>query len=140
MRIIRGRKALVTGAAAGIGRAIALALAREGADLYLVDIDAERLEIVAGEARQHGVTVVTDVCDLSDEAQVSAAAGRVRAAWGGLAILVNNAGVTWYGATETMTPAQWRRIIAINLLAPVQLFAELLPLLAKAEEEHVLNV
>ena len=51
MRIIRGRKALVTGAAAGIGRAIALALAREGADLFLIDIDAEKLEAVAREAR-----------------------------------------------------------------------------------------
>ena len=51
MRIIRGRKALVTGAAAGIGRAIALALAREGADLFLVDIDAAKLEAVAREAR-----------------------------------------------------------------------------------------
>jgi 3-oxoacyl-[acyl-carrier protein] reductase len=140
MRIIRRRKALVTGAAAGIGRALAFALAREGADLYLVDIDAERLAAVAAEARQHGVTVIIDVCDLSDEAQVSAAAGRVEAAWGGLDILVNNAGVSWYGPTETMTPAQWRRILAINLLAPVQLFAELLPLLAKAEEAHVLNV
>ena len=47
MRIIRGRKALVTGAAAGIGRALALALAREGADLFLVDIDAAELEAVA---------------------------------------------------------------------------------------------
>ena len=47
MRVIRGRKALVTGAAAGIGRAIALALAREGADLFLIDIDGEKLEAVA---------------------------------------------------------------------------------------------
>jgi 3-oxoacyl-[acyl-carrier protein] reductase len=140
MRIIRRRKALVTGAAAGIGRAIALALAREGADLFLIDIDAEKLEAVAREARALGVTAIADICDLSDAAQISAAAERLAAAWGGLDILINNAGVTWYGPTETMTPAHWQRILAVNLLAPVQLFAELLPLLAAAEEAHVLNV
>ena len=140
MRIIRGRKALVTGAATGIGRAIALALAREGADLFLVDIDAAKLEAVAREARALGVTAIADICDLSDAAQVSAAVERLAAAWGGLDILINNAGVTWYGPTETMTAEQWRRILAINLLAPVQLFAELLPLLAAADEAHVLNV
>ena len=140
MRIIRGRKALVTGAAAGIGRALALALAREGADLFLIDIDADRLEAVAREARELGVTAVADRCDLSDAAQVSAAVERLTAAWGGLDILINNAGVSWYGPTEAMTPAQWQRILAVNLLAPVQLFAELLPLLAAADEAHVLNV
>ena len=140
MRVIRGRKALVTGAAAGIGRAIALALAREGADLFLVDIDAGKLEAVAREARLHGVAAIADICDLSDAAQISAAVGRLAAAWGGLDILINNAGVSYYGPTEAMTPEQWRRIMAVNLLAPIQLFGELLPLLAAAEEAHVLNV
>src|SRR5687767_2999413 len=103
MRIIRRRKALVTGAAAGIGRAIALALAREGADLFLIDINAGKLEAVAREARALGVTAIADICDLSDAAQISAAVKRLTAAWGGLDILINNAGVTWYGPTEIMT-------------------------------------
>jgi 3-oxoacyl-[acyl-carrier protein] reductase len=140
MRIIRGRKALVTGAAAGIGRAIALALAREGADLFLIDVDAGKLEAVACEARAHGVAAIVDVCDLADEQEISAAVKRLVSAWGGLDILINNAGVTYHGPTEMMSAAHWRRIISINLLAPAQLFAELLPLLAKAQEAHVLNV
>ena len=78
--------------------------------------------------------------DLSDAAQISAAVGRLAAAFGGLDILINNAGVSYYGPTEAMTPEQWRRIMAVNLLAPIQLFGELLPLLAAAEEAHVLNV
>jgi 3-oxoacyl-[acyl-carrier protein] reductase len=139
MKIIRGRKALVTGAASGIGRAIALALAREGADLFLIDIDGERLEAVACEARQRGVAAIADICDLADESEISGAVERV-IAWGGLNILINNAGLTFYGPTETMTAVQWRRILAVNLLAPVQLFAELLPVLAAAEEAHVVNV
>lgn len=65
MKVLRGKKALVTGAASGIGRAIALALAREGVDLYLVDIDDLKIDPVAREARAHGVEVRTVHCDLA---------------------------------------------------------------------------
>jgi 3-oxoacyl-[acyl-carrier protein] reductase len=140
VRIIRGRKALVTGAAFGIGRAIALELAREGAELFLIDIDAENLERVAAEARRHGVTVIAEVCDLADPAAISASVGSLRAHWDALNILINNAGVSYYGSTETMREDQWRRIMAVNLMAPMQLFHELLPLLLAADEAHVLNV
>ena len=140
MRIIRGKKALVTGAASGIGRAIAPELAREGADLFLIDIDAENLERVAGEARQHGVAVLTQICDLADPAAITVAVESLRARWGGLNILINNAGVSYYGSTETMRADQWRRIMAVNLMAPIQLVHELLPVLHAADEAHVLNV
>ena len=104
MRIIRGRKALVTGAAAGIGRAIALALAREGADLFLIDIDAAKLEAVARRGASRSASRRSPTSAISrDAAQISAAVKRLTAAWGGLDILINNAGVTWYGPTEAMT-------------------------------------
>jgi 3-oxoacyl-[acyl-carrier protein] reductase len=140
MQIIRGKKVLVTGAASGIGRAITLELASEGADLFLVDIDAANLETVADQARRHGVEAVTVVCDLAEPAQVTAAVNALLAKWGRLNILVNNAGVTYYGSTHAMTDEQWRRIMAVNLLAPIQLFRELLPTLLAAEDAHVLNV
>jgi len=140
MKIIRGRKALVTGAAGGIGRALALALAREGADLFLVDIDAANLEGAAAEARALGVNVVTLVCDLAEPEEISAMGQALTAEWGALNILINNAGVTWYGPTDAMSAEQWRRVMAVNLLAPIQLFRELLPLLAAADEAHVVNV
>ena len=139
MRIIRGRKALVTGAAAGIGRALALALAREGADLFLVDIDADKLEAAALQARALGVTAIAESA-ISPSRQEISAIERLTAEWGALNILINNAGVTWYGPTDAMSAEQWRRIMAVNLLAPMQLFRELLPLLAAADEAHVLNV
>jgi NAD(P)-dependent dehydrogenase (short-subunit alcohol dehydrogenase family) len=140
MQVIRGRKALVTGAASGIGRAIAHALAREGAELFLIDIDAPALARVAEEVRQQGASVVTHVCDLADATAVSAAVQALQARWGALAILVNNAGITFYGPTETMSAAQWQRVMAVNLLAPIQLFRETFPLLVAAEEAHVVNV
>jgi 3-oxoacyl-[acyl-carrier protein] reductase len=140
MRIIRGKKALITGAASGIGRAIALDLAREGADLFLVDIKRDELEAVAAEARGHGVSVLTSVHDLSQPAEVSATVQDVLAAWGGLNILINNAGVAYYGKTHEMTDAQWNRVIAINLLAPIQMTRELFPTLLAADEAHILNM
>ena len=140
MRIIRGKKALVTGAASGIGRAIALALAGEGADVFLVDISADALADVAREAGNHGVKVVTAICDLSDPAQIEELGSNLRRRWNGLNILVNNAGITYYGHTHLMTGEQWQRIMAVNLLAPIRLVHELLPLLLVADQAHILNV
>jgi 3-oxoacyl-[acyl-carrier protein] reductase len=140
MRIIRGKKALITGAASGIGRAIALALAGEGADVFLVDINGDALADVAREAGSHGVNVVTAICDLSDPAQIEELGANLRRRWNGLNILVNNAGIAYYGHTHLMTSEQWQRIMAVNLLAPIRLVHELLPLLLVAEEAHILNV
>jgi 3-oxoacyl-[acyl-carrier protein] reductase len=140
MQIIRGKKAMVTGAASGIGRAIALELAKEGTDLFLVDIDVEKLAAVAGEARGHGVEVINAVCDLAEPDQISAAVNRLHTAWGELNILINNAGIVYYGPTHLMTAEQWRRITSVNLLAPIQLVHELLPILLAAKDAHIVNV
>src|SRR6266566_200246 len=140
MKTIRGRKALVTGAASGIGRAIAIALAREGADLYLLDIDKDKLEATAHQAGCHGTSVVTAVCDLTRPAEISAAVEALLSTWGRLEILVNNAGIAYHGPTHEMTGEQWDRLIAVNLMAPIQLVRELLATLSRADEAHILNV
>lgn len=140
MKVIRGKKALVTGAASGIGRAIALALAGEGADLFLIDIDEAKLQATGREAENRGVAVETRVCDLTDPAQITAVADALLVAWGRLNILVNNAGIAYYGPTELMTAEQWNRLLAVNLLAPIQLVRELLPTLAAEDEAHIVNV
>lgn len=140
MHIIRGKKALVTGAASGIGRAIALALAREGADVFLVDIKEPELAEVAREAGSQGVKVVTAVCDVSDPAQIKTLTANLRRRWNGLNILVNNAGITYYGNTHLMSGEQWTRIMAVNLLAPIRLVHELLPVLLAAGDAHIVNV
>src|ERR671939_1735369 len=90
MNVIRGKKALVTGAASGIGRAIAIALAREGAALYLLDIDRVGLANTVREAESHGVEVTSTICDLREPGEVSAAVAALSARWGELHILVNN--------------------------------------------------
>lgn len=140
MRELQGRKALVTGAASGIGRAIALALARQKVNLWLLDVDVSGLEKVVGEAKGHGVEAVGRRCDLTQPAAISAAIGDLMAAWNGVDILVNNAGVAYYGPTEKMTAEQWQWLMGINLLAPIQITRELLPSLLSRGEAHILNV
>jgi 3-oxoacyl-[acyl-carrier protein] reductase len=140
MRIIRGRKAVVTGAASGIGKAIALALAAEGADLFLIDRDAEGLAAAAREAAGHGIAVLTATCDLAVPSEVTQAISRVRATWDTVNILVNCAGVARYGAFHLTTEEAWRRTMAVNLLAPMQIIHETMGALLAAEEAHILNV
>src|SRR6266436_9001235 len=100
MKAIRGKRALVTGAASGIGRAISLALAREGADLYLLDVDEENLASVVAEAEPYGTRVVGRGCDLARPDSIQAAVQALLQSWGYLDILVNNAGVSYHGKTE----------------------------------------
>jgi short-subunit dehydrogenase len=140
MREIRGKTALVTGAASGIGRAIALRLADEGAALFLVDIDEVRLGQVAGEARACGVEVIARRCNVAEAHEVSAVVVEILSRWKGIDILVNNAGITYYGRTERMSARHWDRLMRVNLLSHIQFTRELLPSLLARREAHVLNV
>jgi NAD(P)-dependent dehydrogenase (short-subunit alcohol dehydrogenase family) len=140
MRQIRGKTALVTGAASGIGRAIALRLAEEGARLYLIDVNAAALVGVVSEARRRGVEALGRQCDVSQPSQNTAAICHLLDQFGGLDILVNNAGITYYGQTRKMAREHWDRLLAINLHAPIQYTLELLPTLCSRDEAHILNV
>ena len=139
MRQLRGKTALVTGAASGIGRAISLALSREGTQLFLVDIDATGLASLAAEARINGVEVIERRCDVGQPNDVSATVAEVLAKWGGVDILVNNAGITYYGKTVEMSEEHWDRVLRINLYAHLQFTRELLPSLLARSEAHVVN-
>ena len=140
MRTIDGKVALITGAAAGIGRALAFELARHGTHLLLVDCDEPRLAETAAAARGRGVYVATYIADLGFDGEVGSVAAWVRDRFGRLDILVNNAGVAYYGTTHEMAEHQWRRVVAVNLAATIQLTHELLPTLFLAPEAHVLNM
>ncbi|MCC7085299.1 MAG: SDR family NAD(P)-dependent oxidoreductase [Pirellulales bacterium] len=140
MKLLQGKRCLLTGAASGIGRALALELAREGVHLYLLDIDAQGMQATIDDCRRQGVVAVGRVCDLSQPAQISTAIADLHTRWQFIDLLVNNAGVAYYGPTENMTGKQWDWLMAINLLAPLQITRELLPTLLAREEAHVLNV
>lgn len=140
MRELRDRRALVTGAASGIGRALALELATRGARLLLADVDAAGLAETAAQAQTRGADVQTHVVDLADREQVLGLARLASGLPGGLDILINNAGIAYYGTTHEMTSAQLERVLAVNLLAPVLLTHELLPMLLAKASSHIVNV
>jgi short-subunit dehydrogenase len=140
MRELRNKTALITGAASGIGRAMAVALAREGTRLFLVDINESGLANVADELRQQGVEIIIRPCDVSRPEEVSVTVAEILAKWQGVDILINNAGITYYGKTEEMSEQSWDRVLRINLHAHLQFTRELLPSLLARREAHVLNV
>ena len=107
---LNGKRAVVTGAAQGIGRGIAEAFVAEGAEVLLVDIDTERLAATAKELGQEGL-----VADVSRKAEIERIFTRVSERWGGLDILVNNAGVTHAAELDELAEDDFDRVFAINL-------------------------
>ncbi|TRW82814.1 acetoin reductase [Mycolicibacterium sp. 018/SC-01/001] len=113
--ILNGKVALVTGAGRGIGRGIALRLARDGADVALVDVTADGIETVADEIAEIGSKATTFVADVSDRDQVFAAVDHTASALGGLDIMVNNAGIALVGPLKDVTPDELKKLWAINV-------------------------
>ena len=120
VRTLRGKRALVTGAAGGIGRAIALALAREGTELFLVDIDEPRVRESAREAAACGARVHFEICDVSSSDEISRCIAGCIGMFHGLDILVNSAGVLRYGIHYELDADSWKTVMSVNLLAPMQ--------------------
>ena len=137
---LQGGVALVTGAAGGIGAALALNLARRGMALALVDRDAAGLQAVADQAAAAGVAVSRHVIDLAERAQVEAVLPAVLDAHGRLTLLVNNAGVALGGRFEQVDEADFDWLMRINFDAPVRLTRACLPVLARAPAALVVNV
>jgi 3-oxoacyl-[acyl-carrier protein] reductase len=139
MKVLRGRTAFVTGAASGIGHAIAIALAREGVNLVITDRDAEGLILAQHEAEREGVGVTTILCDLTQPERIAEMLDRL-ASEAPLHILVNCAGLAFYGQQRSVSDSNWRNIIAVNLMAPMQITTRLIGALARADEAHIVNM
>lgn len=140
VRDFRGKQALITGAAGGIGRALATQLAQSGASLWLIDVDGKSLDELAAELRLITGEVRTSTIDLLQRDQINSLADEVNTRWRGLDLLINNAGVAFYGPTHQMTEAQWDRLLGINLLAPIHLTRQLMPALMSREGSHIANM
>lgn len=140
MKSLSGKQVFLTGAASGIGLALAVQLAEAGSHLFLVDISESGLQLLKNQLADRPVQVTTHVCDLSDPAAVSRAVARALEVTGGIDLLINNAGVAYYGATEAMTAEQWNWLLSINLLAPIQITRELLPSLLERPDTHIVNM
>jgi len=112
-----GRVALVTGAGSGIGRAYAHALGEAGAAVAAVDIDPAAAEATVAELKAKGIDALPVVADVTQGPQVHKMVDTVLQRWGRLTIAVNNAGIGLWEAAETMSEAQWDRVLNLNLKA-----------------------
>ena len=144
-RSIAGRRAIVTGAASGMGRATAHLFADEGARVAIVDLGADRVGAVVEEIRSvHGQGAATGwVTDLSDPGQVHRMVDEVAEAFGGIDIVVNNAGVSRLGGVTTAEADfedGWRATLDVNLTAQVRVVRAALAHLEAADGGRVVNI
>ncbi len=115
MKTLEGQVGLVTGGARGIGRAIALELAKEGADLGIFDLQAEGLEETAVQVRERGRRVLPLTGDVTRAEDAREAVQRTLSELGRLDILVNNAGITRDGLLMKMREEDWSQVLDVNL-------------------------
>ncbi len=139
-REIRGSRAIVTGASSGIGREIALELARQGAVLVVMARREQRLRQLADEIAASGGQVKTVAGDITDPAVRRKAADVAQSAFGGLDILVNNAGIGAVGLFELADPGRLRPIMEVNFFALVEMTRVALPLLKQGANPIVVNI
>jgi short-subunit dehydrogenase len=137
---IPGSTALITGAASGIGLALARKLAAQGCNLALLDCDASGLQLAAAACRGTGVTVSEHVADLSQLAAIDALPAAVMAAHGRVNILVNNAGVALAGNFSDASAEDFDFIMAVDFAAPVRLTRAFLPWLSREDAAHIVNI
>lgn len=113
--LLKGKKALVTGASKGIGKAVAEAFLREGADVYAVSRTEGELEKLQAVAAEFGTQVVFKAADVSDEAAITAMVKEIIKESGGIDIVVNNAGITRDGLIARMPADAWDEVMKVNL-------------------------
>jgi NAD(P)-dependent dehydrogenase (short-subunit alcohol dehydrogenase family) len=138
---LKGRAAVVTGSTKGIGRAIAEALVREGADVCVSARDADEIKRAVDELGELGEgRVAGAVCDVRDYEEVRALFAHAAAELGGVDVLVNNAGVGRFGRVEEMPPEDFRAVVETNLFGVFYCCREAIPLMKRRGGGYIINI
>ena len=141
MRLEKDMRAFVTGAASGIGRATALALAERGLRLFLADIDEVGLAETQRQIETRGGTVADRrVLDVTRIEAVAALADEWHAAHGAMDVVLNVAGVAIFGVVEDMRHEDWKRVIDVNLWGTIHVVECFVPAMIRARRGHVVNI
>lgn len=137
---LQDKSAIVTGAGRGIGRAIALKLAREGAKVCVADLDAGSAEKVAGEIKEMGREAVAVQVDITDAARVKEMVQETVGAFGVVDILVNNAGWDKIELFLNSEEETWDKVIAVNFKGPINCFKAVLPYMVERRYGKILSI
>ena len=139
---LEGRRVLITGAASGIGRATALTAAREGATVFLTDIQDVALEKTTRDIEAAGGAVgMRRALDIADHDAVVAFADDIHAEHGAMDVVMNVAGISTWGAVERLAHEDWRRTIEIDLMGPIHVIEAFVPPMIEAGRGgHLVNV
>ncbi|VTS05629.1 SDR family oxidoreductase [Tuwongella immobilis] len=135
-----GRRTILTGASSGIGRAIAVQIAGNGAKVALASRSADRLREVAREIESRGGTCMVVPTDITQPDQRAALFERVQREWGGLDLLINNAGIGAWGHFATSSESILRQVMEVNFYAPIEMIRLAIPLLERGQQAAIANV
>jgi NAD(P)-dependent dehydrogenase (short-subunit alcohol dehydrogenase family) len=141
-RTVTDKRVLITGAASGIGRAVAIAAAGKGAQLFLTDINDAALQAVAAQIRASGGRVAyAAAADISDHAAVEAMAAQIHADHGSVDVVMSIAGIAIWGTVDVLSHEQWRRVVDVNLMGPIHIIECFVPaMIAAGRGGHLVNV
>lgn len=137
---LKNKNALITGAGKGIGKATALALAKEGVNIILIARTQFDIESVAAEIQTLGVKTFTVTADVSDMDSVNAAVSKALDAFSTIDILINNAGIAAFGKFLEMEPKQWENIIKVNLMGTYYVTRAVLPNMIERQTGDIINI
>lgn len=137
---LQGKKAIITGAGRGIGRATAFALAKEGVSLGLIARTTEHVEQVAEELRAEGTEVVVATADVAKNEQVTTAIDSIMEQLGSVDILINNAGIAKFGNFLELEVEEWEQIIQVNLLGMYYVTRAILPNMIEQQSGDIINI
>ncbi|HBI59017.1 MAG: 3-oxoacyl-[acyl-carrier-protein] reductase [Duncaniella sp.] len=141
MKLLEGKTALITGAARGIGKAIAIKFAQEGANIAFTDLNRdENMEATEKEIADLGVKAKGYASNAADFAQTEEVVAAVKEDFGSIDILVNNAGITKDGLMMRMTEAQWDAVIAVNLKSAFNFIHAVLPIMMRQRSGSIINM
>jgi 3-oxoacyl-[acyl-carrier protein] reductase len=140
MASLNGKTALITGAGRGIGRATAIALAKEGVNLGLIGLKLENLEKLAEELSQYDVTISAAAADVSDLEAVTHAVDHIKSDLGAIDILINNAGTAKFGGFLELTPVEWEKNIRVNLMGVYNVTRAVLPEMIERKSGDIMNI